>query len=450
MLLPLALFAVMLTGSQAPQQSLLRQVVPNPTGANGYEDYLKAADILREREASYYINWTPTKYGQLKEQLKNLDDDPLKDEEDYVQGLRTQLAFYQRLDGKTLLEVRAEAVKRWGRALELLHAGNQKRVWDPRDGDLHAWTAFPEYASFKQLAKFGDLAAYVAFAEGRGRDGSRILIDTLQLGQNLEGGIIISHLVGIAIESISLAGFERFLPNVSRADAATIENFIARSLAAQPKVIDAVKTERAMTLRSLQDVLFPKRDEDVFGDDSDGARLGKYIQAMSAEAKQALIERATARMNGIVAPILTKFNGPESDWIGAQKARTDEEIEEEDSHMMDSPESFVGYLVDSARDIFEGIGSASAKNRTQMRLMGLHAAVMRYKWDTGKLPASLEEVVPANLVDDPLSGQKFVYEPQGVWGFRIYSMGTKETGQIALKYKKPNMVANDTDPVPPR
>jgi hypothetical protein len=49
---------------------------------------------------------------------------------------------------------------------------------------------------------------------------------------------------------------------------------------------------------------------------------------------------------------------------------------------------------------------------------------------------------------DPLSRSSFIYERQGLHGFRIYSSGSAETGEIGLKYRRA-AGQEESEPPPP-
>ena len=98
----------------------------------------------------------------------------------------------------------------------------------------------------------------------------------------------------------------------------------------------------------------------------------------------------------------------------------------------------------------DGVASAAAKNRTQIRLLGLYASVIRYKWENGRLPQKLEDAVGAARVADPVGENPFTYTPAGPWSFTIVSRGWPAVGQIGLKYRRqPGTIVTPNDPGPP-
>lgn len=445
---------VIATAAQAPppQKSLLQQVVPNPTGANGYEDYLRAADMIDGAQLGIYLGWTPDTYEEL---LKALNPDPSLSEKERYGGekpTKERLAFAKRLDGMSRLEVHREAVARYGKALDLVAVGNRKRIWDPRTS-LDAMTLFPEYAKFKALARLADIASFVAFADGQSLRGTKYLLDSYQLGVNLESGVLIANLVGVAIQSISLAAIERHLDSISRADAAMIEASVPPLLGGRPRILNALDLEQQMTLSGLSEAL--KGGEMVgatlwgteMSDDATKS-LTLQLERLSPQQKENLLAKARKSMEARLVPVRKRFAGPESGWMAS--SQTAKEDEEEEFQPPSNPDEFVDYLVKSCTGIWSQAGSASAKSRTQLRLLGLSASVIRYKWDHGKLPNALADAVAADRVKDPLSQGDFQYERQGAWGFRVFSKGAPGIGEIGLKYRRqPTQNQDDGGPPPP-
>jgi hypothetical protein len=448
----IALAVLLSPGAQQPHKTLLEQVVPNPTGTNGYEDYLRAAELLRGPDFGNYINWSPDRYEELVEQLKAHDAEPppggvaLREFPD----VKAQLANYKRMDSMTKLQVWKEGVEKFSKALDFLAAGNRKRVTDPHER-LDMLTLFPEYAYFKSLAKLADMAAYVAFAEGRSKQGTQILLDSYQLGFNLEGKILIAHLVGTAIESISLAGFERHLDSISRQDAALIESAVPGLLEGEPRVIGCIQNEQKFSMVSLTDILNGKYDltgqTSAGGEEEspEGKSLREQIKRLSGSQIQALVGRASTEIDHKLKPIIARFRGPESGWV--VNAPPPGNVEEEVRQPSTVQELMDNFIEDST-SVFDQVGLSAAKSRTQLRLLGLSAAVIRYKWDTGNLPDSLAAAVKKSLISDPLSGQDFAYERLGFFSFRIVSRGVPQTGEIGLKWRRAPG-SNQGDPNPP-
>ncbi len=78
---------------------------------------------------------------------------------------------------------------------------------------------------------------------------------------------------------------------------------------------------------------------------------------------------------------------------------------------------------------------AILRHRAQLRLLRLHARIIQYRWETGGLPKTLEELkLPKDETADPLSGKPFQYLPKDRT-YRLLSLGIPETGEIELRYR---------------
>ncbi|MCC7229994.1 MAG: hypothetical protein IT203_06340 [Fimbriimonadaceae bacterium] len=445
------------SGMQEPYRTLLQQVVPQPTGVNGYEDLLMAAEVVRNKQLGIYLSWTPDSYEALLERLKDepKGSDIEKSLWEMERPPKEDVELAKHLDGMTRLEVWREASKRYGAALEYLAKGVRKKIWDPRE-KFSVTSLFPEFAYMKSVAKLADIAAFVAFADGKSLQGTKYLLDSYQLGVSLESGTLISNLVGIAIESIALAGIERHLDAISRADAALIEATVPNLLAGPPRILKCLEIEQQLMMQSIADALTgkdPASDAIGASGDKEGgwSALEIQIRALSPQQRSALLQRTRSRIEQALIPERKKYSGPESGWVPPPTNQQSSDAEEEQTFRAPaSPTAFVDELTDSSIYVFSQAGSAAAKSRTQLRLLGLSAAVIRFKWDTGKLPTNLVEAVKPELVKDPLSGEDFVYERQGAWGFRVYSKGVPGIGEIGLKYRRPPSTGSmSTEPPPP-
>src|SRR5690349_5274054 len=115
----------------APQASFYSQVVPHPTGRNGYEEYVQAAvlashpDVQRWEQAS----------------------------QPYPAGLS---AHSTRLERTQWVSARMKS------AFELVRQGNSKPVAETRDS-YNAGTLVPELTYFRRLSRAMTGAAYADF-----------------------------------------------------------------------------------------------------------------------------------------------------------------------------------------------------------------------------------------------------------------------------------------------
>jgi hypothetical protein len=148
--------------------SLFREVIPAPTGKNGYEELVMAADALGS-SAQY----------RKAEQLAGESD------------LTLAMKRYVLLDPPVV------------RALALLKRGLAKPVSAPRPAGAAA-TVPPELSHFRRLARLLAMQQYVLLADGRVPEAIGNARLGLQLGQAVKTDSLLTGLVGVAISTVCI------------------------------------------------------------------------------------------------------------------------------------------------------------------------------------------------------------------------------------------------------
>jgi len=69
-LLPLLLLAFLPSSPLQEQKSNYQQVILRPDPFNGYDDYVRATDVLRGPELGVYLSWNPKQYEEMLEAKK--------------------------------------------------------------------------------------------------------------------------------------------------------------------------------------------------------------------------------------------------------------------------------------------------------------------------------------------------------------------------------------------
>lgn len=385
-----------------------------------------------------YEEPTPT---NLSRDEKEMFEQDRPSEKEYLQAKK--YASY------SVYQLRKESLSLAGRALDLLHRGNQKPVFDPRSKtDIE--TLFPEYASFKGLAKVATAGAYVAFAEGRSKQGTQYLCDSIILGQNLSDGVLISRLVGVAIQAIALASFERHLPSISLQDAAMVEALAPKLLTSPPAAVKTMIKEFEFMEHSLETLFDQKEGMEGWSmglDDEEQSVAEKsaetFIAKLSPAEKRQVISICKQKMIRHREVVLAMYRKPESTW---EDGIDEESIDFPEGRPVGSVNDLAEYLSSAFTPVFSQVGSVEIKNRTQIRLLALVGSVIRFRWEHGRWPNKLAEAVGDKGIFDPANNDEFQYEIQGN-GFRVYSKGTKSLGEIALKYRRQTS-GEDNQPPP--
>jgi hypothetical protein len=435
---------VLLSGQAAPAtapdrpKSLYEQVVVRSDPANGYEDYLRAADLLRDDVFSLYERWQPTSLADYEKQVAYFRELAKDDEENLGIVERfderehaAHLAFYRRQDGRTLLEVRQEMASRYGKALDLVRRGNEKRVYDPRPTlDLFAIT--PEFAGFRSLSRLAAATAHVRLAAGDSRGATDDYLAILRMSHRLGEMSSLSAMVGLADAGIVLAELEWALPRLSLPDVGRLEAEAMGQLRDDRLLWRLVQFERKSTEQTLLKAFEPGSD---MGDEG----LEAQLRRLSPENRAQLVRRIMAELEPKYATLVRRFTGPETHWYDRNPPVWEPDHEEEED-LLDLP-STVEELVRYLRQVFEpdhleSMGNAYGMRRTQLRLLVLHCRIEQFRHHQRRLPTALTEVAREAELVDPFSGAKFVFEPREREDYRLYSTGIPATGPVELRHRR--------------
>ena len=434
----------MLAAQQAPQQSLLREVVPNPTGRNGYEEYLMACDVVRNTRVALIL----TSPSELQAVVRDYEAPSQPGDESNEKLAKPSLERYQvarKYQEYSLLRLRREAIQLAGTALDLLAKGNKKQVFDPRT-QLNWDTLFPELSEMRALARLASAAAYVAYADGQSARGNQYLLDIFELGHNLSRGVLIARLVGVSIHSIAFSTYERLLPAMTQNDAEKIIGAVPKWVSSPPAAVTCLASEFTFINRSLESMFDRVEDAErfIFSDRDSNAEktASEFLQRMTDADKRRVVQICREHLARQQERLVASYRRPESEW----DLPVDEAEEFPESRAVRSAEDMGLYLAGNISPAFSQIGSVEVRNRTQFRLLRLSAAVVRHKWEHDMFPATLPEAVGEENLTDPVSGDKFQYEVQGS-GFKVWSKGTPRTGEIGLRYVRPQQ--GQDGPPPP-
>ncbi len=420
-------------------QDLLRSIVPRPTGQNGYEEYLKAAQLGRG-DLSLILSHRPGDGARLREEKKRLAAmkpearQKAIDEGEVEEIPERTIQLHERLDQLDLLGVRRVAAEQGAKAWLFVEAGNRKPVFEPRT-ELKLDTLYPELASFKGLSRLAVARSYVQFADGQSTQGARTLAEGLRFGSRISNSTIISRLVGIAIMAILNAELDRSLGYVSEAGAKELAVALGECLPATPQLSTAVASEhRYVELVAKQLEAEPNLagilgsdEEDEGGKDwKDKAR---QLETMGPAQRRQLMVRVLEASRTRIRELQALMLRPEAEWFeGGPEVR--------------SGDGLVDWISESLAPVFGGALEVEARMRTQLRVARASTRVVAYRWRNERLPDRLADAVPPDELHDPLTGGDLQFQALP-GGFRVFSKGNQKTGEIALIYKRPNSSGPD-------
>ena len=421
--------AVLALNGAQDDTSLLAKLVPIPTGRNGYEDYLRAGDMIGSNNWVVYDQWIA--YKRSHSVLTQTEVDGDSEVPDLPPGVSPEMSE---------LAVRKVANERFGSAFEVVKMGNAKQVWDPRT-DLDSLSVFPEMGRFKTLAKIGMNKAHVEFSEGRTTQAIDDLFAGILFSKEIFDSSLISSLVGIAIQTIMLAEFNEHLGQLSLSDAETIDRKSCAFIAERLSIANIFKREAAMTIGSL-DAMIDSPDGTLSEDEVKlyGHALKDLTPADRASMKNMLTQTLQLRYN----EYQERFSGDEGNWILRSDARDP----------VPSPQdmSYSNLALVVANDLagkssMSQFAEAMAKSRIQIRLLQLHAKILEYHWKNNVWPRKIEDFADTKTAYDPFAKAPFHYELKEN-GYRLYSLGIPSIGPLELKYRKvpQNQITSGANP----
>lgn len=372
-LAPLFLVAGTLVGlpaaAQAPQKppakSIFQQVIPQPTGKNGYEDLVLAIDALQK--SRYY-------------------------------------PAIQKMEALTLAEKRAVLDDRNGvRALQLIRTGLQKPVAQPRQM-LDYTTTLPELGPMRDLAKLLALQQYVALADGRTTEALQIARQGIRLGRVVQMDTLLSGLVGIAISTLCIQPLGRHLDQLSARDTAVLYQICLEWLNQPNPQVAIFASEHRLTKIALAGMREQVKRGDVegvvkqLGLKRDELKDLEAIIPRTPEAIDALFLQAAERYDAYSLTVMAELRKP------AWERKMPEPLKPEDPG---------GHLASMLIPSFQHVDNVYTREQAQIQLLACHAAIRRYRWEHDRLPSSLDELRLGTLAIDPYTGSPLRYEVKG-------------------------------------
>ena len=379
---------------QQNQQTLFQQVIGQPTGRNGYEEYVAAADIAQRL------------------------------------NLRTSLDYIDSNDraGTKLDAQRAIAIN-MGQILSLIEQGNKKDVGFP--GAIDFSTALPEVIFFRDISRALVHTAEVRFADGQPNAAIDILTQTVVFGDKVSGaGPIIHNLIGRIVSSQALQAVGNNVQYISSPSSRSVITACSALLESDSPFLKSLQSEFIAVSNSLDD-LFANPDRNF------GITTGfeELLRNASESEKLAAKQQIRFALQQQFQARIELLQSPESEWV--QQSRQIDELAVPTDPL--AKVMFVDLMPNLGRIDLYAIG-----RRTQLRLFRATAAVMDYRWNHGYYPSSLSQLPDQSIAYDPLTNGPFEYERTET-AFRIYSRGTEDTGPIDLFYVPPRSAAIKPD-----
>lgn len=375
------------------QKSIWTEMNLKRTGGNGYEDYLDAVDEFRKSAIG------PILLDRVRANRLNPTD----------------------------LQLCRIIAERMRPVLSKIEQGNAKRVFEPV-AEFDSKTTFPQYSVFKDIVKAVQASMQVDFAAGSTSSAIRQCLSTMQFVDNTSRGVLISSLMGIALQQIAFATLSRNWGQLSVPDALKIEQFVNQFFLRPNGAIETLRFEFCSLARMLRHEMPSMKTDDLkewIGSeddpDSDGEQFLKQWGAVPASQRHSICNRAATELLKQAAEFERILLQPEKAWVAPE---------------FPTIGGMEGQLIEIVSPLHPLVLNMAARNRTQMRLLRLHAVIRQYRFEHDRLPESLARLNKPLEIQDPLAGESFIYEPKADLTYELYSKGSQQTGRIDLVMKR--------------
>jgi hypothetical protein len=354
-----------------PKKSAFEVVIKQPTGQNGYEELVYAGDLLCSCPS-----W---------QRFAAITDPPLS---------RTREVL---LDRKVV------------QALRLVRQGLQKPVSSPRK-QLTFESTMREWPGIRALGRLLAAQEEVFFADGRIAEALGNARLGMRLGQVVQMDSRLAMSTGERIGMDCTRPLGEHLEQLSTRDVETLYQLCLewlRQPSPELRVLDAERRAALGTLEELRGRRVSKASPDPQPDPDEDEEFRRSWQ-VAIEVRQVLASGPAVRdqffaetarqIDGYYQQLQAEFRRPF--W---------------ERHYPDFPQEgplpvrFAATMVSSP----SGLGEIHTRGLARMRLLACHAAVLRYRWEHRKAPATLAELNLGELAIDPFTGKVLEYRAMG-------------------------------------
>ena len=381
-----SLFICTALNAQAPDASVpvnnFAKLFPNPTGQNGYEELVRAGDILANSQA-----WNDYEKSQGEDKIPTL-------------------AMKRRVVADTQVRM----------ALETLRTGLKKPVRSPRT-TLDDETILPELARFRSLARLIGVEIYVQLADGRVPLALDTLAEALKFGYVAQTDTLISSLVSVAIDAIVIRSIADHLDQLSVRDCEKLTALVKDWLALPDPAIPILQLDKkgaATILNKYKSdpIKLMKMLEPGNTSPDQKERHAQLEQAVAANpnAASGLFDQAGQIVAGQYDQAIAGLSQPV--WQRAPLKPADKSTQ-------------AGLLADllAGEGMLNSVMDRYAREQAQVQMLGVHAAIRRYLWEYSSLPGGLQELKLGSLIIDPFNGRPFDYKTLEGTKYSLSSVG---------------------------
>jgi len=285
----------------------------------------------------------------------------------------------------------------------------------------------PEMQSLREAARLLSLAARREAADGNLPGALRDVVRLQQMGRHAAAEpMLISSLVGVAIDTIALDTLTEVLPRLRKADLPALDAEDIRDLVATvPAITRPFYGEEAFGLATLADIADGRLDPAALNQAFSFSKVGGVMPVWSSQLAMPVLSlfRSFLLPNDIAGyrSIMNRYQAQmTSHKCYADVMTSSKEIEEEIRNH--SPGMLSSLLVPALGSVVRVHAEAEARHRAAAVLV----AATRQRLETGDLPASLDELVPdplSTVPRDPFTADQPLLMKRGNDSLLVYSVG---------------------------
>jgi hypothetical protein len=340
---------------------------PNPTNNNGFEEFVKAADLVQ-----------------------NIDDI------DQAVNPGAALALKRRVLDKSECK----------QALELIREGLVKPTIAPKQVPWDG-PGLPIHLPIGGFMKLGHLMAieqYVDCADGSVDAAITSLHAGLAFGYRIQSTSIISGITGIIVDTSGLTETAAHLGQLSVFNCDRVVQIVRDLLAADCPGIRLLEQAKTDTVNHL-DIL--KKDPlnflEMVADDSS---LSDADMTASILALKSLANGPPGDVDAVVADAQMRITAQFDTAI--QNMRMP--VSQRKPLGVDGSNSPANAISRRMTTSLQKNIDRYAGDQARIRLLGVQALIRRYEWDHNSLPASLNDIDGDDLITDPFTGDHLAYK----------------------------------------
>ena len=356
-----------LFAQQAQQEDVFVFLFPKPSGKNGYEEWVMASMLIKRPEGAQSIfNDSAPKLSDIRRLLQ-------------------------------MPEIRQAKV--------LFLAGLNKRISLPRSPqELDENTRFPELALFRNYARLHQQEIYIALAEGRNHDAIEAFRQGLQFGHQIQMQTLIAGLVGIAIDAMMLRRFDGELDTFATRDCEALQKLVEDWLLLDSPVTVVMDSERQWMRRTVQKV---KNNPNSLLDTVD------TVNALDPTPEDIQVQRDIQKNVGRIGELMSEAGALIEGYFQEVAQNLKLPPYKRKTTPMIPKTTLAGRVADLFLPTMDRVAYRYDRERANMQMLGVRAALRRYHWEHTRYPARLSELRLGELAIDPFTGKPFTYRLEG-------------------------------------